>query len=112
MTNEQQEAVIHGVTVNKAALVEIIYEKHGIDRQTGKEFVETFFDLIIEYLSQGNTVKLPGLGNFVLRDKKSRPGRNLKTGETVMIDERRVVVFHPSATLTARMTENLLGSHE
>ena len=53
-------------------------------------------------------MKIPGLGNFSVRDKVARPGRNLKTGETVTITERRVVTFHPSGTLNARVTKNLL----
>ena len=56
--------------------------------------------------------KIPGLGNFSVRDKVARPGRNLKTGETVTITERRVVTFHPSGTLNARVTTNLIPPQE
>ena len=80
-----------------------------IDRPHAKLLVETFFELIVEHLERGDTVKIPGLGNFSVRDKVARPGRNLKTGETVTITERRVVTFHPSGTLNARVTTNLIA---
>lgn len=96
------------LTINKASLAEAIWEEHGIDRRDGKVFVDRFFELIIEELKKGSVVKLPGLGNFTVRDKNARPGRNLKTGDVVMINERRVVNFHPSGTLQGRVTENLV----
>ena len=103
-----EEIVVGGITVNKAALAEVIFERHGIDRHDGKQFVDRFFALIIEHLKQGHVVKLPGLGNFSVRDKNERPGRNLKTGETVLLNERRVVNFHPSGTLNSRVTDSLI----
>ena len=106
--DDGEEVVMNGITINKAALAEVIFERHGIDRHDGKQFVDRFFELIIEHLKQGHVVKLPGLGNFSVRDKNARPGRNLKTGATVLINERRVVSFHPSGTLNARVTENLI----
>ncbi|MFU0841634.1 MAG: Integration host factor subunit alpha [Burkholderia sp.] len=108
MNEKQNEEAVTGMTVNKAALAEVIYEKHNIDRQSGKQFVDRFFELIVEHLKKGDVVKLPGLGNFSIRDKRARPGRNLKTGTAVEISERRVVNFHPSGTLNARVTENLI----
>ena len=57
-------------------------------------------------------MKIPGLGNFSVRDKVARPGRNLKTGETVTITERRVVTFPPSGTLNSRVTTNLIAGGE
>lgn len=106
--DDGEEVVTNGITINKAALAEVIFERHGIDRHDGKQFVDRFFELIIEHLKRGHVVKLPGLGNFSVRDKNARPGRNLKTGATVLINERRVVNFHPSGTLNARVTENLI----
>ena len=95
-------------TLNKAGLAEVLMQHFDIDRPTAKGFVEGFFELISEHLVRGDTIKIPGLGNFSVRDKVARPGRNLKTGETVIITERRVVTFHPSGTLNARVTENLV----
>jgi len=84
----------------------------GLDRPHAKLIVETFFELVAEHLEKGDTVKIPGLGNFSVRDKVARPGRNLKTGETVTITERRVVTFHPSGTLNSRVTTNLIAGGE
>lgn len=96
-------------TLNKASIAEALLEQiPDLDRPHAKLIVESFFELIIEHLEKGDTVKIPGLGNFSGRDKVARPGRNLKTGETVTITERRVVTFHPSGTLNARVTKNLL----
>ena len=113
MTKETEDVVDEQaekscLTINKASLAEAIWEEHGIDRRDGKVFVDRFFELIIEELKKGSVVKLPGLGNFTVRDKNARPGRNLKTGDVVMINERRVVNFHPSGTLQGRVTENLV----
>jgi len=109
---EQEKAEKACLTINKASLAEAIWEEHGIDRREGKVFVDRFFELIIEELKKGSVVKLPGLGNFTVRDKNARPGRNLKTGDVVMINERRVVNFHPSGTLQGRVTENLVKKAE
>ena len=96
-------------TLNKASIAEALLEQiPDLDRPHAKLIVESFFELIVEHLEKGDTVKIPGLGNFSVRDKVARPGRNLKTGETVTITERRVVTFHPSGTLNARVTNNLL----
>ena len=100
-------------TLNKAGLAEAIMDSNpSIDRAHAKFIVEEFFNLIVDRLEQGDTVKIPGLGNFSVRDKVARPGRNLKTGETVTITERRVVTFHPSGTLNSRVTANLLDGAE
>ena len=95
-------------TLNKASLAEALVDHvAGLDRPHAKLIVETFFELVAEHL-----VKIPGLGNFSVRDKVARPGRNLKTGETVTITERRVVTFHPSGTLNSRVTTNLIAGGE
>lgn len=100
-------------TLNKASIAEaLIAQIPDLDRPHAKLIVETFFELIAEHLEKGDTVKIPGLGNFSVRDKVARPGRNLKTGETVTITERRVVTFHPSGTLNARVTTNLIPPQE
>lgn len=104
------EPVLNPITLNKAMLAETIAENvPELDRQKAKELVEDFFDHLFSHVSAGDTVKIPGLGNFSSRDKVARPGRNLKTGAEVTISARRVVTFHPSGTLNARVTKNLLG---
>ena len=97
-------------TLNKASLSDALVEHNReLDPQRARLIVDTFIELIAEHLEKGDTVKIPGLGNFSVRDKTARPGRNLKTGETVTIAERRVVSFHPSGTLNNRVTDRLLG---
>ncbi len=95
-------------TINKAHLVERLCVEHNIERTLAKEIVEEFFKIVLEQLRQGNAVKLPGLGNFSVREKSARPGRNLQTGEVVTINARRVVKFQPSGTLIDRVTKNLI----
>lgn len=104
------EPVLNQITLNKAMLADTLAEAvPDIDRQKAKELVEDFFRHLFDHVAAGDTVKIPGLGNFSSRDKVARPGRNLKTGAEVTISARRVVTFHPSGTLNARVTENLLG---
>ena len=95
-------------TLTRADLIESLASNLSLDRQISAQMVDTFFNEVVDALTSGATVKLPGLGNFMVRDKKSRPGRNLRTGELVMIDDRRVVVFHPSTLLSNRVSDNLI----
>lgn len=87
------------MTVTKAYLVSLILQRFDISRQDALEFVNIFFDEIRLSLVRGEEVRLFGFGNFQLRDKPERPGRNPKTGEEVPISARRVVTFHPSHKL-------------
>lgn len=86
-------------TVTKAELTALLNEKLGLNRQESKEMLEAFFEEIVAVLERGDGVKLAGFGNFMLRDKPPRPGRNPKTGVTVPILARRVVTFHASTKL-------------
>ena len=95
--------------LNKAAIADVLYEKYKIDRGNGKRLASQIFELIINNLKEGHTVKLAGLGNFSVRDKTARPGRNLKTGSLVVIEERRVVNFRPSGTLNRRVSDQRAG---
>lgn len=83
-------------TLTKAELAELLFVQVGLNKREAKEMVEAFFEEIRHSLEQGELVKLSGFGNFAVRDKASRPGRNPKTGETVAIAARRVVTFHAS----------------
>ncbi|MGE0804792.1 MAG: integration host factor subunit alpha [Burkholderiaceae bacterium] len=95
-------------TLTKAELAEMLFERVGLNKREAKDMVETFFDEIRDALQRGESVKLSGFGNFQLRDKPQRPGRNPKTGEEIPISARRVVTFHASQKLKAQIegTEN------
>jgi integration host factor subunit alpha len=93
--------VDEGFTLTKAELAEMLFERVGLNKREAKDMVETFFDEIRDALERGESVKLSGFGNFQLRDKPQRPGRNPKTGEEIPISARRVVTFHASQKLKA-----------
>ena len=93
------------MTLTKAELSEVLSEKVGLNKQEAKDFVEGFFEEIRVALERGESVKLSGFGNFNLRDKPSRPGRNPKTGQEVPIGARRVVTFHASHKLKELVEE-------
>ena len=95
-------------TLTKAELAELLFEQVGLNKREAKDMVETFFDEIRNALERGEAVKLSGFGNFQLRDKPQRPGRNPKTGEEIPITARRVVTFHASQKLKG-MVEVELG---
>ncbi|MGA0794875.1 MAG: integration host factor subunit alpha [Quisquiliibacterium sp.] len=90
-------------TLTKADLAEILFENVGLNKREAKDMVETFFDEIRGALERGESVKLSGFGNFQLRDKPQRPGRNPKTGEEIPISARRVVTFHASQKLKTQI---------
>jgi integration host factor subunit alpha len=83
----------------------------GLNKREAKEMVDLFFEEIRLALETGEQVKLSGFGNFDLRDKNERPGRNPKTGEEIPISARRVVTFRPGQKLRARV-ENYVGTNE
>jgi integration host factor subunit alpha len=89
--------------LTKADMAENLYEELGLNKREAKEFVEMFFEEIRSALESGNQVKLSGFGNFDLRHKNQRPGRNPKTGEEIAISARRVVTFRPGQKLKARV---------
>lgn len=90
-------------SLTKAYLAERLFEDLGFNKREAKELVEAFFDEIRAALEAGEPVKLSGFGNFELRDKNQRPGRNPKTGEEIPITARRVVTFKPGQKLRARV---------
>lgn len=91
--------------LTKADLAEKLFEELGLNKREAKEMVEIFFEEIRAALENNYPVKLSGFGNFDLRDKKERPGRNPKTGEEIPISARRVVTFRPGQKLKARVEE-------
>ena len=86
-------------TMTKAELAEVLFDRLGLNKREAKDMVDGFFDEIRQALERGECVKLSGFGNFQLRDKPMRPGRNPKTGEEIAITARRVVTFHASQKL-------------
>jgi integration host factor subunit alpha len=99
------------MALTKAEMAEKLFEELGLNKREAKDFVEAFFEEIRLSLAEGRQVKLSGFGNFNLRNKKQRPGRNPKTGEEIPITARRVVTFHPGQKLKARV-EAYAGSSE
>ena len=88
-------------TQTKAELAELLFDRLGLNKRESKEMVEAFFDLVGGTLAHGEDVKLSGFGNFQVRRKAPRPGRNPRTGEPIPINERQVVTFHASHKLKA-----------
>ena len=99
------------MALTKAELAEKLFEELGLNKREAKELVELFFEEIRIALEKGNQVKLSGFGNFDLRDKNQRPGRNPKTGEEIPISARRVVTFRPGQKLKSRV-EAYAGSEQ
>ena len=100
-SSRTRRAVSNGATLTKAELAELLFERVGLNKREAKDMVDTFFEEIRFALQRGDSVKLSGFGNFQLRDKPQRPGRNPKTGEAIPITARRVVTFHASQKLKA-----------
>ncbi|MGA8259252.1 MAG: integration host factor subunit alpha [Arenicellales bacterium] len=92
------------MAVTKADLADTLFNELGLNKREAKEFVELFFEKIREALEAGDSVKLSGFGNFGVREKNSRPGRNPKTGEEIPISARRVVTFKASQKLKDRVS--------
>ncbi len=88
-------------TLTKAELAELLFERLGLNKRESKDMVEAFFDMVHDSLVKGQDVKLSGFGNFNIRRKAPRPGRNPRTGEAIPIDARNVVTFHASHKLKA-----------
>ncbi|GAB2711299.1 integration host factor subunit alpha [Halomonas garicola] len=91
--------------LTKAALAEHLHTELALSKREAKAVVETFFEEIRSCLRENEQVKLSGFGNFELRDKRERPGRNPKTGEEIPISARRVVTFRPGQKLKQQVEE-------
>jgi integration host factor subunit alpha len=91
------------MALTKADMAERLFEELGLNKREAKELVELFFEEIRAALENGRQVKLSGFGNFDLREKNERPGRNPKTGEEIPISARRVVTFRSGQKLKARV---------
>jgi integration host factor subunit alpha len=90
-------------TLTKAELSELLFERLGLNKRESKDMVDAFFEILCTTLEEGRDVKLSGFGNFQVRRKAARPGRNPRTGELIPIKERDVVTFHASHKLKAQV---------
>lgn len=91
------------MALTKADMADRLFEEVGLNKREAKEFVDAFFNTLREALERGQQVKLSGFGNFDLRSKNQRPGRNPKTGEEIPISARTVVTFRPGQKLKERV---------
>ena len=92
--------------LTKAQLAKLLFEQIGLNKREAKDFIDAFFDLIGSQLVDGQDAKISGFGNFEVRTKSARPGRNPRTGEPVTIPTRRVITFKTSGQLKERSTES------
>src|SRR5580704_1345567 len=88
-------------TMTKADIIEKVYQKIGFSKKEASELVEMVFDQLKNVLCNGDKVKISGFGNFIVRGKKERIGRNPQTGDQIKISARRVLTFRPSQVLKA-----------
>lgn len=96
--------------LTKAELADALFDTLGLNKREAKDFIDVFFEELRKSLETGNSVKLSGFGNFQLRDKSERPGRNPKTGQEIPIAARRVVTFHASQKLKQTVAEGFLNT--
>lgn len=96
--------------LTKAQLAELLFEQIGLNKRESKDMVDAFFDLVSNSLVEGDDVKITGFGNFQIRTKSPRPGRNPRTGEAIPIAARRVVTFHASQKLKEQIQAGSLAN--
>jgi len=99
------------MSLTKADMAASLFNELGLNKREARELVDSFFEELEASLAVGEQIRLGGFGNFYLRDKKERPGRNPKTGENAPIPARRVVTFRPGQKLRARV-EGYAGTGE
>ncbi|MBX9917012.1 MAG: integration host factor subunit alpha [Nitrosomonas sp.] len=100
------------MALTKAELADLLFENVGLNKREAKDMVESFYEEVRTALQNGEGVKLSGFGNFQLRAKPQRPGRNPKTGEEIPITARRVVTFHASQKLKSLVEKNYHGKQK
>ncbi len=91
------------MALTKEDMAESLFNELGLNKREARELVDLYFHQLVACLAVGEPVKLSGFGNFALRDKKERPGRNPRTGEKIPVAARRVVIFRPGQKLKARV---------
>ena len=93
--------------LTKAHLADLLFDQIGLNKRESKDMIDSFFDLVSDSLVEGTDVKISGFGNFQIRTKAPRPGRNPRTGESIPIEARRVVTFHASHKLKDQIQGNV-----
>jgi integration host factor subunit alpha len=101
---------IESPALTKAQLAELLFEQIGMNKRESKDMIDAFFDLIAGRLVDGQDIKISGFGNFQIRTKAPRPGRNPRTGEAIPIKARRVVTFHASHKLKEQIQDQGMPS--
>ena len=96
--------------LTKAQLADLLFDQIGLNKRESMDMIDAFFDLATDCLVEGTDVRISGFGNFQIRTKAARPGRNPRTGEPVAIEARRVVTFHASPKLKDQV-QALVGSN-
>ena len=99
-------------TLTKAELADLLFEHLGLNKRESKDMVEAFFDILHEALVSGQDIKLTGFGNFNIRRKAPRPGRNPRTGEAIPIKARNVVTFHASHKLKGLVQGDIVAEQD
>lgn len=97
------------MALTKADLVDAIHERIGFSKKEAVDMVELIFDTMKDALEKGDKIKISGFGNFLIREKPSRAGRNPQTGSTIQISARRVLTFKPSQVLRTEVNDALAG---
>lgn len=95
----EPDAASDAPALTKAQLADLLFEHIGLNKREAKDLIDAFFDLIAHNLVEGEDVRISGFGNFQIRTKAPRPGRNPRTGEPIPIEARRVATFHASHKL-------------
>jgi len=110
---DDKKSIFHhshkGGEMTKADIIEQIYEKIGFSKKESADIVELVFDTMKDTLERGEKIKISGFGNFVVREKRSRVGRNPQTGQSIQISARKVLTFRPSQVLRAEVNASLDG---
>ncbi|WP_315041689.1 integration host factor subunit alpha [Faucicola mancuniensis] len=101
---------MNNTTLTKSEMIQYLMDNQSMTRQEGRLFVESFFAVLSDHLAKGHQVKLSGFGNFDIKQKKQRPGRNPKTGEAIAVTARRVVTFKAGQKMRRRVEENLFSN--
>ena len=101
---------LEGKTLTKSEMINHLMENLGMTRQDSRVFVESFFSQLSDSLTQGHLVKLSGFGNFEIKHKSQRPGRNPKTGEMVHVTTRRVVTFKAGQKMRRNIEDKLFSN--
>ncbi|MEZ5707636.1 MAG: integration host factor subunit alpha [Burkholderiaceae bacterium] len=96
--------------LTKAQLADLLFDQIGLNKRESKDMIDAFFDLVTDSLVEGDDVRISGFGNFQIRTKAARPGRNPRTGEPVAIEARRVVTFHASPKLKDQVQALVTGT--